>query len=144
MAAAQRAIPSHLRDGAATNGGEAGALKRNHHQKSQSHMVSLQVPEKLAVLHTHCRKRESEVVPFPVEGRRCGWSRPLLEEVATGSTLKPAAMTSDPNTSFCTVYSSACEYKRYFIPCIIRVSGSILIGATLYSVECLISSVLEP
>ena len=46
MAAAQRAIPSHLRDGAATNGGEAGAFKRNHHQKSQSHMVSLYVPEK--------------------------------------------------------------------------------------------------
>lgn len=113
MAAAQRAIPSHLRDGAATNGGEAGAFKRNHHQKSQSHMVSLYVPEKSAWLHTNHRKRESEEVPFLFEGRRRGWSRPLFEEVATGSTLKTAAMTSDLNTSFCTVYSSACEYKLY-------------------------------
>jgi len=38
MAAAQRAIPSHLRDGATTNG--EAASKRNHHGKSQSHVVS--------------------------------------------------------------------------------------------------------
>jgi len=38
MAAAQRAIPSHLRDGATPNG--EAASKRNHHGKSQSHVVS--------------------------------------------------------------------------------------------------------
>ena len=41
MAAAQRAIPSHMRDGA-TNGESASAFKRNHHGKSQSHVVSLE------------------------------------------------------------------------------------------------------
>lgn len=39
MAAAQRAIPSHLRDGGATNGEGPGAFKRNHHGKSQSHVA---------------------------------------------------------------------------------------------------------
>lgn len=39
MAAAQRAIPSHLRDGPPSNG-DAGKIKPRHHGKSQSHMVS--------------------------------------------------------------------------------------------------------
>lgn len=42
--AAAKAIPSHLRDGGATNGeGGPGAFKRNHHGKSQSHVVSLEI-----------------------------------------------------------------------------------------------------
>ena len=45
MAAAQRAIPSHLRDGSSTNGESASAFKRNHHGKSQSHVVSLECCE---------------------------------------------------------------------------------------------------
>lgn len=39
MAAASKAIPSHLRDGASSNG-DAGGIKPRHHGKSQSHMVS--------------------------------------------------------------------------------------------------------
>ena len=42
MAAAHRAIPSHLRDISSTNGESPAAFKRNHHGKSQSHVVSVE------------------------------------------------------------------------------------------------------
>ena len=80
MAAAQRAIPAHLRDGASTNGGEASAFRRNHHQKSQSHMVSLPVPEKFAIfVHTiECVFTGTSCL---VEGGRCVWPRSGLGKV---------------------------------------------------------------
>lgn len=42
MATPKSALPSHVKaDGAPQANGEAGAFKRNHHGKSQSHVVSI-------------------------------------------------------------------------------------------------------
>lgn len=40
MAGTKSALPSHMKGNAMGNGEAASAFKRNHHGKSQSHMVS--------------------------------------------------------------------------------------------------------
>ena len=137
MAAAQRAIPAHLRDGVAPNGEATASKRNNHHQKSQSHMVSLEAMRKVAMHHTDRTVHGSSGRLWMFILGRCEHSVGQLLLVTPGACNDVAPNINNTFTSIITLLMHASipaqQYQSINSPCINQFTPGFLLGTAPFS-----------